>query len=146
MTPIVTAIIFVILVAIFVSFSVKNKPIQKKSKGVASLDKGLVQNKWNEIEQTFKLGGASHLKSCILEADKLVDYTLKSKGVRGETFGERLKNSKSKFSNYSDYDHLWFAHKVRNSIAHESMHDLNFAEAKRAIEYYKKALEVLGAL
>jgi hypothetical protein len=146
MTPLIVAVIFVILVAVFVSLLVRRKPSSQFSMRTTSLDKSLVQNKWSEIEQTFSLGGASHLKTSILEADKLVDYTLKARGVKGNTFGERLKNSKSKFINYSDYNNLWFAHKVRNNIAHESMHDLSFAEAKRAIEYFKKALQELGAL
>jgi hypothetical protein len=146
MTPLVVAVIFVTLVAVFVSLLVKKKPTLQAASKATVLDKSLVQNKWSEIEQTFSLGGASHLKTSILEADKLVDHTLKAKGVKGSTFGERLKNSKSKFTNYSDYNNLWFAHKVRNNIAHESTHDLSFAEAKRAIEYFKKALQELGAL
>ena len=112
----------------------------------AKLDKLFVQNMWSKIEQTAKLGGSSHYKSSIMEADKLLDFVLKSKEIRGETFGERLKNAKSEFSNYSDYNNLWFAHKVRNSLVHEATYDLNSAEAKRAIEYFKKALKILGAL
>jgi len=123
----------------------KNRKIFQGKQSV-NLDKIFVQNKWIEIEQTFSLVGPSHFKSSIMEADKLVDYVLKGKKVRGNTFGERLKNAKSVFPNYSDYNNLWFAHKVRNNIAHESTHDLNSSEAKRAIEYYKKALKELGAL
>lgn len=117
----------------------KNRTITRQNQ-LENLDKSFVQKKWSEIEQTFSLGGPSHFKTSIVEADKLVDYVLKGKGVRGGNFGERLANSKSKFSDYSDYNNLWFAHKVRNHIAHESTYDLNSAEAKRAIEYYKKAL------
>jgi hypothetical protein len=60
--------------------------------------------------------------------------------------GERLRDAKRFFPSYADYDNLWFAHKVRNNIAHETSHELGFAEAKRAMEYFKKALKVLGAL
>jgi hypothetical protein len=35
---------------------------------------------------------------------------------------------------------------VRNNIVHETNHDLNSTEAKRALEYFKKALQALGAL
>ncbi|MDD5692956.1 MAG: hypothetical protein WC437_01265 [Patescibacteria group bacterium] len=123
----------------------KNKKFSLDNQSV-KLDKMFVQNKWTEIEQTFSLGGPNHFKTSIMEADKLVDYVLKSKRIKGETFGERLKNAKSRFSNYSDYNNLWFAHKVRNNIAHETTHDLNSAEAKRAMEYYKKALKELGTM
>ena len=117
----------------------RNRKIIKSGQSTI-MNKKFVQEKWSEIEQTFGLGGPSHFKASIMEADKLVDYALKGKGIKGNTFGERLKNAKSQFSSYSDYDNLWFAHKVRNNIAHESTHDLNSAEAKKAIEYYKKAL------
>jgi hypothetical protein len=122
------------------------KTTKIKRSHAVSLDKKFIQNKWSEIEATFGLGGPSHFKSAILEADKLVDYVLKKEGVKGETMGERMKNARSKFEGYTDYDNLWFAHKVRNNIAHESEHDLGSAEAKKAMEYYEQALKSLGAL
>jgi hypothetical protein len=126
----------------------KNRGPKKniRRKTAVTMDKKFVQNKWQEIESTFALGGPSHFKSAIIEADKLIDYVLKSQGVKGETLGERLKNGRSKFEGYSDYDNLWFAHKVRNNIAHESNHELNSAEAKKAVSYYEQALKSLGAL
>jgi len=142
----------VVFVAFVLAYTMALLILKKKNEKVPArnqtiqLDKIFVQNKWTEIEQAIKLAGPSNFKTGILEADKLVDYILKGKKVKGETFGERLKNAKPEFSSYSDYNNLWFAHKVRNNIAHETTHDLNSAEAKRAIEYYKKALKELGAL
>lgn len=143
---ILAIIIVIFLLLVLLWFLFRNKQTPKVSTNAITLDKNFVQSKWLEIERTFNLGGPSHFKTSIIEADKLLDYVLKSRGVRGNNLGERLKNAKPKFSNYTDYDNLWFAHKVRNSIAHESMHDLNSAEAKRAIEYFKKALRTLGVL
>jgi len=120
----------------------RNRKSFPKKKSIR-LDNEMARNKWQEIEQTFALGGPSHSKTSIIEADKLIDHILKAKGVSGDTFAERLKNAKPEFHSYADYNNLWFAHKVRNNIAHESTHDLNSAEAKRAIEYYKKALQEL---
>ncbi len=142
-------IVFVAFILAYVLALVvlRNKNRKIEQRGLSNkLDKIFVQNKWIEIEQVSKLGSPSHFKTSIMEADKLVDYTLKFRGVKGETFGERLKNAKSEFSNYSDYNNLWFAHKVRNNIAHETAYELNSAEAKRAIEYFKKALKELGAM
>jgi len=128
-------------------FSYTRRPKKGKKYGNAiTIDKQQIVIKWQEIENTFNLGGNSRLKSAIMEADKLVDYTLKAKGVSGNTMGERMKNARNKFGNYDDYNNLWFAHKVRNNIAHETMHDLSFAEAKKAMEYFKKALKELGVL
>lgn len=128
-------------------FFYKRKPKTVKKYGTSiSIDRAEIQRKWDEIESTFSLGGNSRLKSSIMEADKLVDYVLKAKNINGSTFGERLKNAKSHFKNYDDYNNLWFAHKVRNNIAHEAMHDLSFAEAKKSLDYFKKALKELGVL
>ncbi len=146
MVPIVISILFILIIGAAAFFLLRSRPKAKSYGSATTLDRQFVQTKWSEIESTFGLGGVSHFKSSIMEADKLVDYVLKSKGVRGNTFGERLKNSRSKFANYADYNDLWFAHKVRNNIAHESNHDLYSAEAKKAIESYKKALRALGAL
>jgi len=142
-------IIAIILLVVLVSciFILNRKKVERNNfKNTEPLDKKFIQSKWMEIEETFKLGSPSNAKVSIMEADKLIDYVLKSKGVRGDNFGERLKNSKAKFTNYADYDNLWFAHKVRNNIAHEANHELNSSEAKRAVEYFKKALIALGAL
>jgi hypothetical protein len=130
----------------FGGFGKKSKPKYQQYGSAISMDTNFVQDKWTEIEALIAMGGASHKKTAIMEADKLVDYALKSKGVAGETMGERLKNAKNKFRNYSDYDNLWFAHKVRNSIAHEAGHDMVTSEVNRAIEAFKKALKALGAI
>jgi predicted DNA-binding protein YlxM (UPF0122 family) len=110
------------------------------------LNKQIVKDRWTEIENTLNLGGQSHFKSAILDADKLLDHVLKGLNVSGQTLGDRLKNAKGKFAKYDDYNNLWFAHKVRNNIAHEMNHEINSAEARRALEYYKKALKELGVL
>lgn len=136
----------IMLLLVFGGFGKKAGAKDRKYGSGVTLDKKFVQNKWNKIEQMFSLGGASQLKNAVMEADKLVDYALKCRGIAGETMGERMKNAKSKFPKYSDYDSLWFAHKVRNNIAHETTHELGVAEAKRSLGYFKKALEILGAL
>lgn len=136
----------IVMVPVFGGFGKKSKPKYQKLGSAITLDKKFVQEKWQGIEQTFNLGGSSRLQTAIIEADKLADYALKSRGAAGETMGERLKDAKKYFTNYSDYDNLWYAHKVRNNIAHETSHELGIAEAKRAIEYFKKALKILGAL
>ncbi len=143
-----------IYIAVFAGFLVwlalfiyRRKPKAAKKYGTAiSVNRAEIEKKWSDIESIFNIGGDSRLKSSIMEADKLVDYVLKSKNINGNTFGERLKNAKNQFKNYEDYNNLWFAHKVRNNIAHEAMHDLSYAEAKKAIDFFKKALKELGAL
>lgn len=137
------------LISGLVVLVVINQPKKKKSYGGGSATKislSEVRDKWENIENTFSLGGPSHFKAAIMDADKLVDSVMAAVGVSGKTMGERLKNAKSRFKNYEDYNNLWFAHKVRNNIAHEIGHELNSAEAKRAMEYFKKALKEFGAI
>lgn len=58
------------------------------------------------------------LTSCLMEADKLIDYVMQKRNFRGNTLGERLKYSKNKFDR-RQYSQIWEAHKIRNKIAHE---------------------------
>lgn len=152
MSIIVVVLVVAVLVALVIALPIlgggfgKRGQLPKKRGNAVSLDKKFVQEKWMEIETTYSLGGPSHMKNAIMEADKLVDHVLKAKGLPGQTMGERMKTAKRFFTHYADYDNLWFAHKVRNNIAHEAGHDLNVGEAKRAMEYFKKSLRILGAL
>ncbi len=111
-----------------------------------SLDKSFIKIKWQEIEELLDQSKPSAYKVAIIEADKLVDYVLKAKvGVNGN-MGDRIKKSQKLFSNYSDYQNLWEAHKMRNRITHEADHELFLAEVKKNISYFKKALQKLRAL
>lgn len=134
-----------IVLPVFFGFGKKDgkKKVVRKT---GSLNKPFVQEKWAETEASYSLGGPSHVRSSIIEADKLVDYVLKNLGVPGLNMGERIRNAQGKFSDYNDYNNLWYAHKLRNNIAHESSHDLVITEANKAMEYYKTALKKLGGL
>jgi hypothetical protein len=56
-------------------------------------------------------------KLAIIEADIILDDTLKQRGYAGNSLGERLKSvSPQQLSTLSD---AWEAHKVRNRIAHD---------------------------
>jgi hypothetical protein len=112
------------------------------SSHVGSVDRDFVARKWASIE-AMAAGTGSSLRDSVSEADKLLDYTLKHSGVRGETMGERLKNSGSRFS---DLDAIWRAHKVRNALAHEADFDLVPSQAREAVQDFERGLRDLGAL
>ncbi len=140
---------FVVAVAIVVpvfGFGKKARSNAGNRKSAITLDKKVIQSKWADIEATANLGGPAHLKASVMDADKLVEQVLSSKGLSGNTFADMLKSGKKLFHNYAEYDNLWFAHKVRNSIAHDNDVDFSISNAKKAIEYFKKALKTLGAL
>jgi hypothetical protein len=79
----------------------------------------------------------------ILNADKLVDQALRERGFRGDTMGDRLKATRGQLS---DRDEIWFAHKLRNRIAHESDVRVNYSQARRALGGFKRALKDLRAI
>jgi len=93
----------------------------------------LVQNKWRDIN-AMQAGGASGLKSALVEADKLLDYVMIQKGFTGGTMGDRLKSGGTAFS---DLNAIWGAHKLRNQMAHDVEHDM-------VPEQFKQSIAVLG--
>ena len=119
------------------SFKPEENSNQENSK---VLDQGLVQAKWAEIK-TMQNSGPSGLKAALIDADKLLDYCMISKGFAGETMGDRLKSEGSRFNNLNA---VWSAHKLRNQIAHEVEHDLVPEQIKRAINDLGLAIRDLG--
>lgn len=99
--------------------------------------------KWMEIEHSLDKNNEASFHLAILNADKLVDQALREKGFSGKTMGERLKSTRGQLS---DRDSIWFSHKLRNRIAHESNIRVNYAQARRALAGFKRALKDLGAI
>lgn len=101
-----------------------------------------IKRQWMEIEQ---IAGQSRMgqKMAIVEADKLLDAVLKSMAMPGTTLGERLKFACYK---YPDLKKVWFAHRLRNQLVHETTFEIGDRDAKSAIGEYKKALKTLGVL
>ena len=98
--------------------------------------------KLNQLSKIENSQNPSEWKSLLIEIDKLLDYTFKKSGVRGETMGERLKNAKSKFK-YSDYQNIWNAHKARNKLAHEFDYKMSISEMKAHYLVLKKSIKTL---
>ncbi len=120
----------------------KTKPHRVKYNQTMYLDKEFVSRKWNVIQQLSR-GNGSNLRDAVSEADKLLDYALKHTGTKGDTMGERLKNSRGRFS---DLNAIWRAHKLRNALAHESHFDLVPSQAREAISDLEQGLKDLKAL
>jgi hypothetical protein len=101
-----------------------------------------VLRRWQEVRKTGRQGimGA---KLAIFEADTLLDSGLKSMMMPGETLGERLKVACYK---YPRLRNVWWAHKLRNQLAHDSSFQLTRREAERALDEFERALKVLNVL
>jgi hypothetical protein len=107
------------------------------------LDVEKFRTEWLKIENSLDRANPMTYQMAILSADKLLDRALREVGVAGATMGDRLKAAKSRFANIND---IWFAHKIRNRIAHETDVNLNLVSTKRALFIFKKALKELGAI
>ncbi|HUD11862.1 MAG TPA: hypothetical protein VMS08_05605 [Candidatus Saccharimonadia bacterium] len=118
-------------------------PSSRGSRGF--VDPTEIRARWQTITATAG-GGASGLKSAINEADKLFDHVLKQIGMSGETMAERLKSARHRFAEYADYDAVWRAHKLRNSLAHDIGFDLVPTQAREALSDFERGLKSLGAL
>ena len=106
----------------------------------------LVEDKWPGINQALLSKNPSSLKQAVIEADKIVDYVLRQLYPETETMGERLKLAKEKFlNNKISYDDLWYAHKVRNELVHNTNFNLPSFEVQSIIDKFAKGLELLGA-
>lgn len=75
----------------------------------------------------------------ILEADKLLDETLRLLGYQG-SLGEKLQKTGPRFP---DLHALWAAHKLRNRVAHDIHVQLNPAETDRALKTFERAIRSL---
>jgi hypothetical protein len=81
-------------------------------------------------------------KHNIIEADKILDNVLKFKKIKGDTMGERLKNSKKLFSS-KEYNNVWEAHKMRNQLVHEIDSHYHSSQLKTSFLTLKSSIEKL---
>ncbi len=116
---------------------------QRRTRILSGEDRALIHVRWHEIEQSVQRGGPTQLRQAVIEADKLVDYSLKQLQVGGETMGERLRQGAARFS---DYQGVWEAHKVRNQLVHEVNRELLSFETTGVLAKFKRGLHDLGAL
>jgi hypothetical protein len=102
----------------------------------------MVTRDWQEAEVLLKGSSPSQLKQALIIADKSLDSVLKDL-VMGETMGERLKNAKTIFRP-EIYDKIWQAHKLRNSLVHESGFEVQGFVLKASVKHFKDGLKELG--
>lgn len=107
------------------------------------LDKTGIKKRWQEIEKMLDGPGEMNYKLAVMEADKMLDYVLKSMTMSGKDMGERIRFASFR---YGRLRKVWWAHVLRNQLAHEATFSLDHATAKRAIKTFRHALEELGAM
>lgn len=128
----VTIVVFVILLTGLYLFKKKGRSQWRKA----------AEQKLAELDQMVKSENIFQLKAVIMDADKLLDFVLKNKRIKGETLGERLKNAKDKLV-WKDYQNLWEAHKLRNKMSHEMEFSPSPQELREKYAYFRKGIKSL---
>jgi len=137
-----TSIIF-FFAAIFIFAALLFAVIMLTKKHPKSLDLEKFRSLWLTVEQDLKRDETSSYPMSVMNADKLLDYAMREKGIQGANMGERLKKMQPKWSNANN---VWSAHKLRNQIAHEPNVKLDYDTARRALASFKQALKDVGAI
>lgn len=101
------------------------------------------QAKFLAIENKLSKDNSATFVTTIIDGDKLLDKAMIEMGIPGKTMGERLKKAGERFTNLNA---VWRAHKLRNTIAHESGFEVSYKQASNALTIYKQALKDLGAI
>jgi len=125
---------------LFGTRSTKNRALRKGA--VKPYTRSVIEKEWRNIKVLLDGKQPSQLRQALITADKTLDNALKDI-VAGETMGERLKDAPHLFEK-SLYDKIWRAHKVRNSLVHESGYEPPHHILTSSINNLKTALNSLG--
>jgi hypothetical protein len=87
------------------------------------------QGRLDDIQQHALSDNPNDWKLAIIEADIILDQTLKDRGYAGTSLGERLRSITPR--QLSSIDDAWDAHRVRNKIAHEGA---DFVVTRRIVD------------
>lgn len=99
------------------------------------------QRKWQDLQKMCADKATWPL--AIINADKLLDEALRKRHFKGKSMGERLVAAQREFSSN---DSVWFGHKLRNRLVHESDVKLKETDVKQALMGLRQGLKDLGAL
>ena len=102
-----------------------------------------IQSRWKEIEDLMEQKTDMSYRLAIIEADKLLDHTLKALGFAGSDMGQRLRSATYR---HEKLRKAWYGHKLRNQIVHEASFQVTYWQAKDAMKSFYTALKELNVL
>ena len=111
--------------------TIKYNTVYKKEKEEA--DGNEKTKRWKEVLELSRSPNINDQKTAIINADNLLEETLRENGHSGETLGEMLKTAK-----FETIQNAWTAHNIRNKIAHDPGFILTPNETKRVIQNFSK--------
>jgi hypothetical protein len=113
-------------------------------KRVISLRQTVFKDKWDALLKKFHSGSPEAIRITVIEADSLVDETLKHMGLPGEHMADRL--SQLTLDDVPSLNRVWKAHRLRNDIVHRSGFSFTLEEAQQALGDFEAFLTDVGAL
>lgn len=103
-----------------------------------------ITNIWNKIKRHLENGSESEYKLAIIEADNMLESTLKRMGYGGVTLEERLAKLTS--ATLPNIEEIYQAHQMRNNIVRNPNFVLSLDESQKTISIYEKAFRDLQIL
>lgn len=105
------------------------------------LNRQYFRKKWRELQKLC--ANTETWSLAVIQADSLLDEALKKKHFKGKTMGERLVSAQRSLTNN---DGVWFGHKLRNQLVHQTGVALREKDIKHALIGIGQALKDLGAI
>ena len=103
-----------------------------------------INKQWQKVLRRLDSGLESEYKLALLEADRMLDNSLKKMGYVGSTFEERLGKLTS--VTMPNIEEVYEVHKTRNNILHDPDYKLELAEARKVLNVYDEAFRSLQIL
>ncbi len=95
------------------------------------------KRRWDRIMEQIGSDKPDQWRLAVLEADIMLNEVLDTRGYKGETMADKMKQVDR--ADLNSIDAAWEAHKFRNRIAHEtSGNALEYREARRIISLYER--------
>jgi hypothetical protein len=129
---IMSVIILVVIIGIIL-IAMEHRP--------RTLNVDYFKKRWDELQKLCSNKETWAL--AVINADKLLDEALKKTHVKGKTMGERLVAAQHTFTNN---DSVWFGHKLRNKLVHETDTKLRQKDIRAALVGFRQALKDLRAI
>jgi len=104
-----------------------------------------ITKQWNKILRRLETGLESEYKLAVIEADDMIDVSLKRMGYDGQTVEEKLGKLTS--AALPNIQQIYEIHHLRNNIVHDPDYRLILGDARRALDVYAQAfthLQILG--
>ena len=103
-----------------------------------------ITKQWQSVLKRLDTGLESEYKLAVIEADRMLDGSLKKMGYAGSNLEERLTKLTS--ITLSNIEEVQRAHQARNNILHDPDYKLELTEAKKIMNIYEEAFRSLQIL